>query len=498
MGNTVLRMKGIQKHFAGVYALRGIDFDLKEGEVHALLGENGAGKSTLIKVLGGIYRPDAGEIEIHGKQVVIDSVNKARQMGIGMIHQEIVLVPHLTAAENIFLGREIKTGTFFTNKALMFEKAKQMVDKLGINLNVRIPVEKLTIAQQQLVEITKALSFGPRILVMDEPTSSLTEREVEQLFDTIRSITKEGVGVIYISHRLEELFKVADRVTVIRDGGYVGTQTIKEAEPNGLISMMVGRTWEDYYVRHFNECRETIFQAEGLSKKGVFKDVSFHVGKGEVVGFSGLVGAGRSEIMLCVYGADSLDSGTMVMEGEQVHFKNTRQATEHGMALVPESRKEQGLILDNSVSFNLTLSSISRLVKRMLIDRKQFISVVQDYVGKLNIKTPSTGQMVKNLSGGNQQKVVLAKALATCPRFLILDEPTRGVDVGAKKEIYTIIDNLAREGMAIVLVSSELPEIINMCDRVYVVADGQIKAELERGELSQETIMNYATGGTAV
>ncbi|MDO4279854.1 MAG: sugar ABC transporter ATP-binding protein [Lachnoclostridium edouardi] len=497
MEKSVLRMKNIEKCFGGVYALKGIDFDLEEGEVHALLGENGAGKSTLIKVLGGIHKPDGGMIEIQGKEVAIDSVKKAREMGIGIIHQEIVLVPHLTAAENIFLGREIKTKAGLTDRSAMFSKAEEMVKKLGIDLNVRQPVEKLTIAQQQLVEITKAISFDARILVMDEPTSSLTDREVEQLFSAIERVTAEGRSVIYISHRLEELFRIAKRVTVIRDGAYIGTELIKNTNPNALISMMVGRTWEDFYVRHFKECTETVFQAMELTKKGVFENVSFTVKKGEVVGFAGLVGAGRSEIMLGVYGAEKLDHGSMILKGEPVLFKNTRQASEKGIALVPESRKEQGLILDNTVAFNLTLSGIRQFVKGALIDKKGFGTVVNKYIDGLNIKTPTAQQIIRNLSGGNQQKVVLAKALATQPDLLILDEPTRGVDVGAKKEIYTMIDQLAMEGMAIVLVSSELPEIVNMCDRVYVVADGKIQAEIGRENLTQENIMRYATGGVA-
>ena len=332
---------------------------------------------------------------------------------------------------------------------------------------------------------------------MDEPTSSLTDREVEQLFSAIERVTAEGRSVIYISHRLEELFRIAKRVTVIRDGAYIGTELIKNTNPNALISMMVGRTWEDFYVRHFKECTETVFQAKELTKKGVFENVSFTVKKGEVVGFAGLVGAGRSEIMLGVYGAEKLDHGSMILKGEPVLFKNTRQASEKGIALVPESRKEQGLILDNTVAFNLTLSGIRQFVKGALIDKKGFGTVVNKYIDGLNIKTPTAQQIIRNLSGGNQQKVVLAKALATQPDLLILDEPTRGVDVGAKKEIYTMIDQLAMEGMAIVLVSSELPEIVNMCDRVYVVADGKIQAEIGRENLTQENIMRYATGGVA-
>ncbi len=495
MDQKVLQMSNIEKHFAGVYALKGINFDLKQGEVHALLGENGAGKSTLIKVLGGIYKPDSGTIAINGEEVIIDSVNKAQEYGIGIIHQEIVLVPYLTVAENIFLGRELQTQYFLTNKKETFASAEKMVKQLGIDIDVRLPVEKLTIAQQQMVEIIKAISFDAKILVMDEPTSSLTDNEVGRLFETIANITKKGVSVIYISHRLNELFQVADRVTVIRDGRYIGTRSIKESTPNELISMMVGWTWDDFYIRNFNDCNEVIFSVEGLSKHGVFENVSFSVKKGEVVGFSGLVGAGRSEIMMSIFGADHYDSGRIFLNGEEVRFKNSQQAVDYGVALVPEDRKRQGLILSNTVGFNITLANIKKLVKRIFISEPQYNQVINEYMKKLNIKAHSIWQTTSNLSGGNQQKVVLAKALATDPKLLILDEPTRGVDVGAKKDIYSIIDGLARDGIAVILVSSELPEIINMSDRVYVVRNGRIQAEIDREDMSQENIMRYATGG---
>ena len=495
MGDIILKMLGIEKHFAGVYALKKINFELSRGEVHALLGENGAGKSTLIKVLGGIHKPDNGTIEITGKKEVIDSVNKAKDLGIGIIHQEIVLVPYLTAAENIFLGRELRNKFGLIDKKATIIRAQQMVNELGIHIDVRKTVSELTIAQQQLIEITKAVSFDAKILVMDEPTSSLTENEVEQLFNAIERMRKQGVSIIYISHRIEEFFRIADRVTVLRDGSVIGTKCIQDTFPEELITMMVARTWEDYYVRNYNDYQETVLEVEHLTRKGMFKDISFTVKKGEVVGFAGLVGAGRSEIMMSLIGADPINEGTIKLNGKIQQFKSVRSASSHGIALVPEDRKAQGLVLANTLEFNTILTALPKVAPKGWIIKSKVREMVKRYVDMLSIKTPSYKQTVLYLSGGNQQKVVLAKALATSPKLLILDEPTRGVDVGAKKEIYGIIDSLAQSGIGIIMISSELPEIINMCDRVYVILDGALMGELQRNELTQESIMTLATGG---
>ena len=495
MQQKVLEMKNIDKSFSGTHALRGINFDLELGEVHALLGENGAGKSTLIKVLGGIHHPDSGTIAINGLDVKMENVHSAQKHGIGIIHQEIVLVPYLSVAENIFLGREPVTRLGFKDIHAINRRAKDMVQELGLNYDVRKPVGELTIAQQQMVEIIKAISFNVKILVMDEPTSSLSEDEVEKLFEIIGRLKKANVSIIYISHRMEELFKISDRITVIRDGTYVGTRKTTETRHDELVSMMVGRSLSNFYTRTPSEIGNEILSVRQLTKQGVFKDISFTIRAGEILGFSGLVGAGRSEIMTSIFGGDSFDSGEIFLDGKPVRIRSTQQATSLGLAMVPEDRKKQGLMLKNTVGFNLTLASIKYLVNGLLISSKKKQEVIKSYITDLKIKTPTSDVLVSQLSGGNQQKVVLGKWLATKPKLLILDEPTRGVDVGAKSEIYAIINQLACQGMAIILVSSELPEIINMSDSVCVVRNGQIVKRLDRSELSQENIMFYATGG---
>lgn len=497
MSQKVLEMQGIKKSFSGVYALSGIDFELELGEVHALLGENGAGKSTLIKVLGGIHRPDSGTIRINGKEVKITSVPDAREQGIGIIHQEIVLVPYLTVAQNLFLGREIVGAAGKVNMEETNRRAQEMLSKVGVNIRATEMVEDLTIAQQQMVEIVKAVSFNGRIIVMDEPTSSLSNEEVEQLFRIIATLKEQKVSIIYISHRMEELFRISDRVTVIRDGQYVGTRPTKETNPNELVAMMVGRDLQNFYSRDFLDLSNEapILEVKNLTCTDQFEDVSFSVRKGEILGFSGLVGAGRSEIMQCIFGAREYQSGTILYKGEETKFKNPMQALKAGIAMVPEDRKKEGLVLGNSVAFNLTLSSLHFCMNGIAISEKKRKTVIGEYFQKLRIKAASPAIEAQSLSGGNQQKVVLAKWLATKPEVLILDEPTRGVDVNAKYEIYLTINELAKQGLAIIMVSSELPEIINMCDNVCVVREGKLVKTLPKEELSQEEIMKYAAGG---
>ncbi|CAM4180969.1 MAG: sugar ABC transporter ATP-binding protein [Paenibacillus macerans] len=496
MGDNLLEMRGIAKSFGGTHALKGIDFELKAGEIHALLGENGAGKSTLIKILGGIHKPDRGQIFIGGEPADIDSVQSARAYGIGIIHQEIVLVPYLSVAENIFLGREPVNKWGFKDEKRMKAEANRMIEQLGLNIDVTTLVGELTVAQQQLIEIVKAISFNVKILVMDEPTSSLSDEEVGRLFVTMEKLRRQNVGIIYISHRLEELFKMADRITVIRDGGYVGTKRTSDTNTEDLVAMMVGRELESFYTRTYSVRDQEVLRVEGLYREGVFEDVSFRVRKGEILGFSGLVGAGRSELMQTIFGAYRHNRGRIYLNGGEVSFKNCSQAIAKGIAMVPEDRKDQGLVLENSVGFNLTLTNLDQLMgSRFLISEKKRSEQIGKYVSGLNIKTASADIEVSSLSGGNQQKVVIAKWLATNPQLLILDEPTRGVDVGAKSEIYAIINRLANEGLAIIMVSSDLPEIINMCDSVCVMRSGKLVAQLNREELSQENIMRYATGG---
>lgn len=495
MDNIVLEMNNISKNFGATQALKGIDFKLKKGEIHALLGENGAGKSTLIKVLGGIHQPDTGVIKIDGKEVKMSGIHEAQKAGIGIIHQEIVLVPYLTVTENIFLGRELRTKVGTRNLKKMNELANQMTEKLGLNLDVTRKVQTLSIAQQQMVEIVKAISFQIKILVMDEPTSSLSDEEVGKLFETMERLKNQGVSIIYISHRMEELFAMTDRVTVMRDGTYVGTVVTKETNVDELVGMMVGRSLTNYYTRTYNTLEKEVLKVEHLTKTGVFEDISFSVHEGEILGFSGLVGAGRSEIMQSIFGNDSFDSGSIILNGETVRFKNSLEAIRKGIGMVPEDRKKQGLTLIHSVGFNITLGSLDSVTSGVLLSEKKKNTVIEKYMHELNVKAASKDIAVSSLSGGNQQKVVLAKWLATNPKVLILDEPTRGVDVGAKAEIYAIINKLASDGLAIIMISSELPEIMNMCDNVCVVREGKIVGRLKREELGQEEIMRYATGG---
>jgi ABC-type sugar transport system ATPase subunit len=495
VSNKLLEMRDIKKSFGATRALSGVSISVDAGEVLALLGENGAGKSTLINILGGIVRPDSGSIVIDGKAVgAFQDVLAARRAGVAVIHQEIVLVPHLTVAENIFLGREPTTRSGLKDSKLIDKKAREAIASLELDLDAGKPVRELSPARQQMVEIVKAVSQDTRILVMDEPTSSLSLPEVEQLFAIVRRLKESGVAIIYISHRLEEIFRVSDRVTVIRDGGYIGTKTTAETDQQELVRMMVGRSLSAFYNRNFAPISETLLTVEGLSKDGVFEDVSFSVRKGEVLGFAGLVGAGRSEIMASLFGASGFDKGAILLNGEKVRFKSTEEAIAHGLAMVPEDRKASGLVLSNSVGFNLSLAAMRSLGRGPFINFRKRDELIDRLIRRLSIKTNSPWQVVSSLSGGNQQKVVVGKWLATEPKVLILDEPTRGVDVGAKREIYAVIDDLAKAGMGVILVSSELEEILNLCDAVCVVRRGRIVKTLLRNELSQETIMQYAAG----
>ncbi len=494
MRTEALRMENISMEFSGVYVLSDMQLQVGQGSIHALVGENGAGKSTLIKILGGIYKPKTGKIFIDGTESSIHNVQDAQKKGISIIHQEISLVPSLSIAENVFLGRELsKLG--FKSEGKMFSMAQEMIDALGIDLSARTIVSGLTIAQQQLVEIIKAVSFNTHILVLDEPTSSLSLKETQRLFDIIRRLQGKGVATIYISHKMDEIFEISDHITVIRDGRYIDTVPTSQTSSEEVVRKMVGRSIEQFYVRSYNELSKVALRVENLTKRGVFADVNFEVRYGEVLGFAGLVGAGRSEIMHAVFGADKYDSGEILIDGSAVHISCPQQAISLGMSMVPESRKEQGLVLINDVGFNIALANVDRLKGRMFLSCKKRHALACQYIERMHIKTRSDAQAVFELSGGNQQKVLLGKWLANQPKILILDEPTRGVDVGAKTEIYSIINELAADGMAIILVSSELSEIINMCDNVCVVHEGRITGRLSREEFSQDKIMHYATGG---
>ena len=500
MSEYLLEMKGISKSFPGVKALQNVEFQLKAGEIHALLGENGAGKSTLIKVLGGIYIAEEGEILIDGKPVVIDGVHAARENGISIIHQELVLVPHMTVAENIFLGWE-PMGKLGVDYRKMASSAQEMLDKFDLGISATDEIFDLSIAQQQMVEIVKAISFNCRILVMDEPTSSISDREVAQLFEIMRNLAAQGVGIIYISHKMSELNEVCDRVTVLRDGMYVGTCVVADTPRDELITMMVGRELNQYYTRDHVKDTPVFFRCEhiddGKKHHKRVNDVSFEVREGEIVGFAGLVGAGRSETMQCIFGLTNTSTGTITLEGKRLNIHSAVDAMKYGIAMVPENRKLEGLYHIQSVSFNTTIEVLQEIIHHLRVNDKREHEITQEFIDKMQTKTPSHEQRVSNLSGGNQQKVMIGRWLATKPKVLILDEPTRGVDVGAKAEIYEIMNELTKQGVAIIMVSSELPEIINMADRVYVMYDGRITGCIDYENVSQEAIMQLATLETA-
>lgn len=492
-GTSLLKMTNISKSFASNVVLDGIHLELNEGEVVALLGENGAGKSTLIKILGGIYKADAGEIYIDGEKKEISSAAVAGANGIRIIHQEIILVPERSIAANVFLGREYRNKLGFIDYKRMEDETQKVIDEFGINLNAGAMVKDLSIGMQQLVEIIKAISADARIVVMDEPTSSLSQGETETLFRIIKILQKKNVGIIYISHRIEEIFQITDRIVVMRDGKIVGNVKTKEAEKDRLINLMVGRELKNYYIRTKHEIKGVSLEVKGLSHEKYFKDISFNARYGEILGFYGLVGAGRTELMKTIFGAMHKKDGEVYLDEEKINIKHPKDAIKHGIIYVSEERRKEGLILINDVEFNMGLVCLKDFVRGIRVNKEAWRKMVDDYKQKFSIKFTSPKQRVGLLSGGNQQKVVLSKWLAKNPKVIILDEPTRGIDVGSKSEIYSIIDSLASNGISIIIVSSELPEIINMCNRCYVMCEGRITGELNEDEFSQEKILKFAT-----
>ncbi len=494
---TILRMHAITKRFPGVIALDHAQLEVKQSEVHALMGENGAGKSTLIKILGGIYHADEGDILIGEEKVNIVSVAEAERLGISIIHQEISLVDSMTVADNIYLGREPKDALGLFDRKQMNKLAQQLLDRLNLNtIKPDTMVGSLSIAQMQMIEIARALSKNPKIIIMDEPTSSLTESEVNSLFSCIAQLKSENVAVIYVSHRMEEIFSICDRITVFRDGKYVGTEVIREVTKDHIIRMMVGRELTDVFSSEKQYGSDVLLEIRHF-KNQYLKDVSLQVRKGEVFGISGLVGARRTELARAIFGIDKLDSGQIFLDGKELKIKNPEQAIRMGISLVPEDRKVQGLVLMQTIRFNMTIAVLDRFIKFIFNNKKGENSFVEENIKKLTIKTPSVDQTVKNLSGGNQQKVVIAKWLSTNPKVLILDEPTRGIDVGAKAEIYQLINQIASQGVAVIMISSELPEVINMSSRIAVMHEGRLATILDArtDDISQDNIMLYATGG---
>jgi ribose transport system ATP-binding protein len=491
---TVLKMVGIGKSFPGVQALKHVDFDLMEGEVHALVGENGAGKSTLMKILSGLYRADEGEIWLKDKKITTTGIKTMLDSGVSVIYQELNLIQYLSVAENIFLGREPLLAGGVIHWKKMNEDVRALFKPFNIDIDPKAIIHTLSPAYQQVVEIVKALSLKSDILVMDEPTAALTGNEVERLFDIIRNLKNNGVSVIYISHRLEEIPQVADRVTILRDGERIVTKPLAELGTSEIIRHMVGRTLSEQYPKTDIAIGEEVLRVEGLSNKKFCSDVSFGVRSGEIVGFTGLVGAGRTEIMQTVYGYLKKDAGKVYIDGAPVSIHNPRDAVRKGIGLIPEERKNQGLILDLSVLDNASITILDRQTRFGFLHKRSITALVRGMIEKMGIKTPSTHQLVRFLSGGNQQKVVLSKWFLRKCRVYIFDEPTRGIDVGAKVEIYKLMQNLAKDGAAIIMISSELPEIMNMSDRIEVVFGGEIVKEFFKGEADSEKVMEYALG----
>jgi ribose transport system ATP-binding protein len=488
----VLEMKGISKSFPGVNALQDINLIVKKGEVHGLLGANGAGKSTLMKVLSGVIQPDVGEILFQGEKVSFSSPLAAQQKGIAIIHQELSLVPTLSIAENIFLGR-LHGKSYKIDWKQVNKKAEVLLSQIGTVLNPNTIVRNLSVAQMQMVEIAKALSTEADLIIMDEPSAVISGPELSQLFDTINSLTSKGVTVIYISHRLEEIFSVCDRITIMRDGKVVETRNIADTDKNQIIRGIVGRDLsEEYPARESVEMGEEILSVNGLSVKNRLHNISFNIRKGEILGLAGLVGSGRTEIARCIFGADPYDHGEIIYKGKRVNIHNPRRAITLGIALVPEDRKLNGLITKFSLRLNFTMAALKKIVKWGFIKPKLEREVCDDLVTQLNIKTPSIEQFAFNLSGGNQQKVVVAKYLFSDADILILDEPTRGVDVGARREIYLVIRELTRMGKAVLLISSDWEELIALSDRLVVLHEGKIKGEMIGSEANSEKILQYA------
>lgn len=493
MEQELFRMEGISKCFPGVKALDKVSLTVNKGEVLGLVGENGAGKSTLMKILSGVYQADEGEIFIEGKRVCIDSVAKAHELGISIIMQELNMCGHLSVADNIFIGRAPGKGPFINDRQ-MHEAAKKILDDLGIDINTYAQVGSLSIAKQQMVEIAKAISFKSRILVLDEPTATLTEREIDQLFEIIRKLKESGVGMVYISHRMAELGRICERVTVIRDGQYIGTRNLGDITMDELVNMIVGRSLEDKYPKYQRKIGEVALEADCVKRGNRVNAGYFCVRKGEILGIAGLVGAGRTELARCIFGADKADYMELKLDGKPVKIHSVIQAIRHGIGYATEDRKRDGLALGLDVKYNTNMAHLPAITHFGFVDDKEGARNAEYYVQCLHTKTPGIHQLCKNLSGGNQQKVVLAKWLCNDVKVLIVDEPTRGIDVGAKYEVYELFNRLSDQGVAIIMISSELPEILGMSDRILVIHEGEINGELDAKKATQEQILYLAAG----
>jgi rhamnose transport system ATP-binding protein len=493
MSDSILRMTNISKSFAGVHALRGVQFELRPGEVHALLGENGAGKSTLVKVITGVHQPDSGEIYLNDQLIRLAGTREAAALGIAAIYQELSIFPDLDIAENIFAGRRPTLAGGLVDWRKLYREADRLLASLDVHLNLKTKARYLSIAQQQMVEIARALSTNARILIMDEPTSALTLSEVADLFQIVRRLRESGTAILFISHRLEELFEIADRVTVLRDGAFVDTRTMDGVTRGDLIRMMVGRTVNELFPKTAVEPGEVVLRVKNLTRKGVFKDISFELHKGEILGMAGLVGAGRTEVSQAIFGVAPADEGTIEIEGRPVRIADPQHAMQHGLALVPEDRQHHGLVLPMDIADNVTLPMLSHFTKRGWLVAKNARQAAHEAAVQMEVRATTIWQKARELSGGNQQKVVLAKWLSTRPRILILDEPTRGIDIGTKAAVHKLMSDLASQGIAILMISSELPEILGMSDRVLVMREGRVTGLFSRAEATQEKIMKAAT-----
>ena len=492
--DNLLEVKKVTKVFPGVLALNKVDFDLRQGEIHALVGENGAGKSTLIKIICGVYQPSEGALYLNGKETTIHSPADALRLGIVPVHQELNLEPYLSVAENIFIGRQPKNRFGLIDHRRMNEMAVTWLQELGVKTAPTVPVGMVSVAERQMVSIARAVSLNARIMIFDEPTASLTRRETKLLFDVIRRLRGKGLGIIYISHRMEEIFGLCDRLTIMRDGSVITTTMVSAISTDEIIRKMIGRDLGEMFKKDGSPPGEPVLEVRNLNVPGLLRNVSLRLRKGEILGIAGLVGAGRTELARAIVGDLKHDSGIVLIEGKTARIKCPADAIKAGIGLVPEERKELGLVLGLSVKKNISIAILSRLARLGLIRARQETDVARTYVERLSIKTPSLVQRVQYLSGGNQQRVVIAKWLATTPKILIVDEPTRGIDVGAKAEIHMLLSDLAKQGVSIIMISSELHEVIRMSDRILVMHEGKIVAELDAESTNEEEILRYATG----
>jgi inositol transport system ATP-binding protein len=494
----ILQMQNISKSFPGVKALDGVELAVRRGTVHALMGENGAGKSTLMKILIGMYTMDEGSITFQGKQVTISNTDVALKMGISMIHQELSPVPHMTVAENIWLGREPLNRFGLIDKKQLVAQTRELLRGLEININPTMLMKDLSIANIQMIEIAKAISYDSSLIIMDEPTSAITTREVEHLFRMIRNLREKGVAIIYITHKMDEVFQISDDITVFRDGRHIATVPSASTTKNDLIAMMVGRELTNIFPKMEAPIGDVVLSVRNLSRKGKVDNVSFDLRQGEILGLAGLMGAGRTEVIEGIFGIAKIDSGEIFIRGKKVAIKSPEDAIKHGMALLTEDRKETGIMGVLSVRDNITVASLMNFSSRGFLNKRLMNEVCNNERGRLDIKTPTMDQLINLLSGGNQQKVLVSRWLLTTPDILILDEPTRGIDVGAKSEIHRLMSLLAQEGKAILMISSELPEILGMSDRVLVMHESRLVGEFDRKDLTQEKIMHAATGNLSL